>query len=140
MAPVKYLWLYLLTTLVFFAIDMVWLGLISTGFYRDQLGFIMRPQPNWPVAIGFYLLYVVGVLAIVAVPAANKGSLVQAVVYGALFGLIAYGTYDLTNLATLKDWPAIVSVVDMVWGTVLTGAVSTAGYAIARWLGFGAGS
>jgi uncharacterized membrane protein len=130
----KYVYLYLLTVPVFFAIDMVWLGAISRDFYRNNLGSLMAESVNWPVAIGFYLLYIVGILALVAVPAAQEGSLVKALWMGALLGVVAYGTYDLTNLATLKGWPSIVAAVDLVWGGVLTMAVSTAAYFIARWL------
>lgn len=130
----KLVYLYLLTVPVFFAIDMIWLGTVARGFYRDNLGELMAPSVNWPVAIAFYLLYIVGILALSVVPAAREGSYVQALWTGALLGLVAYATYDLTNLATTRGWPANVAFVDMIWGAVLTGAVASASYYIARWL------
>ncbi len=136
MQPVKYVWLYLFMVVVFFIIDMIWLGVVARNFYRDNLGHLMLDSPNWPVAIGFYLLYVFGVMVLATLPAAETASASRAILYGALFGLVAYGTYDLTNLATLKDWSRVVTAVDLVWGAVLTGTVSTAGYFAARYLGW----
>jgi uncharacterized membrane protein len=85
---------------------------------------MMTSKVNWIAAILFYLLFIVGLLVFVIRPALSGGAPLQALFYGALFGLISYATYDLTNLATLKDWPVIVTVVDLIWGTVLGGAVS----------------
>ena len=113
---------YLLTLLVFFLIDMVWLGLVAKDFYRRHLGAMLSARVNWPAAILFYLLFIAGLLLFVIEPA--QGRAVQALWKGAVFGLIAYATYDLTNLATLKNWPLAVTLVDLVWGTVLGGAVS----------------
>ncbi len=129
-----YLKLYLATLVAFFAIDMVWLGLVARTFYRKHLGFLMAPSPNWPAAVLFYLLFVGGILVFVVVPGLESGSLVTTLVRGALFGLITYATYDLTNLATLKDWPVILTIVDLIWGTVLSTAVSFAGYMAGQWL------
>lgn len=126
--------LYAITLVVFLGIDTVWLLSMSTRFYKRQLGDLMRESPNLPVALIFYLLYVLVVLLLVVMPAVEKGSLIQAVGFGALFGLAAYGTYDITNLSTIRDWPAIVAVVDMAWGSTLTGIVSAAGYLVATWL------
>ncbi len=133
----KMIQLYLLTTVVFFAIDMVWLGVVANRFYQAQIGPLLKSPPDWIVAAGFYLFYIVGIIIFATLPAAGKGMLTEAIWRGALFGALAYATYDLTNLATLKDWPWQVAVVDIVWGAVLTGSVSAASYAIARWLGFG---
>ncbi len=116
------LFTYLLTLLIFFLIDMVWLGLVAKGFYRRYLGEMLSPKVNWPAAILFYLLFIAGLLLFVIEPA--QGRALQALWKGAIFGLIAYATYDLTNLATLKNWPLAVTLVDLVWGTVLGGAVS----------------
>ena len=116
--------LYVITFAVFFMIDMIWLGVVSKGFYRRYLGPMMTSKVNWVAAILFYLLFIVGLLVFVIRPALSGGAPLQALFYGALFGLISYATYDLTNLATLKDWPVIVTVVDLIWGTVLGGAVS----------------
>jgi uncharacterized membrane protein len=116
--------LYLVTLAVFFAVDMVWLGLVAKTFYRKHLGFLMGPKVVWPAAILFYLLFIAGLLVFAVRPALAAGAPVRALVLGAFLGLVSYATYDLTNLATLKDWPLLVTVVDLVWGTVLGGAVS----------------
>ena len=127
--------LYAIALPVFFAIDMVWLVLIARNFYKNQIGFLMKPEVNWPAAIIFYLLFLVGLVVFVIEPAVAKKEWLQALGKGALFGLITYATYDLTNLATLKDWPFTVVWVDMIWGTVLAASVSVITYALAvRWL------
>ncbi len=130
----KLVYLYLLTIPVFFAIDMLWLGLIARRFYRNQLGQLLRSNVNWTAAIIFYLLYILGILIFAVMPALENSSLRQAILMGGLFGFFAYATYDLTNLATLKDWPVRVVVVDMIWGVVLTSSVSSASFLIGRWL------
>jgi uncharacterized membrane protein len=130
-----YLKLYLATLIAFFVIDMLWLGLVARTFYRKYLGFIMSPNPNWLAAIIFYLLFIVGILVFVVLPGLESGSLQSTLLRAALFGLITYATYDLTNLATVKDWPIIVTVVDLAWGTVLSTAVSYVSYMAGKWLG-----
>jgi uncharacterized membrane protein len=127
-----YLKLYSAMLASFLAIDMVWLGLVASAFYRKYLGFLMAPSPNWLVATVFYLLFVLGILVFVVLPGLKANSLKTTLLRAALFGLITYGTYDLTNLATLKDWPALLSIVDMLWGTVLTVAVGCIGFAAGR--------
>ena len=117
--------LYLIALPVFFAIDMIWLGLIAKNFYRDQIGFLMKSNINWIAAIIFYLLFIVGLVIFVIAPAVQRGSWVYALLFGALFGFITYATYDLTNLATVKDWPLLVTVVDLAWGAALGASVST---------------
>jgi uncharacterized membrane protein len=126
-----YIKLYLVALPIFFALDMTWLGLIATSFYRSQIGSLMKTDINWTAAIVFYLLFLVGLVVFAISPAVEKGSWESALVLGAFFGFITYATYDLTNLATLKDWPLVVSLADMAWGTVLAAAVSTATYLIA---------
>jgi uncharacterized membrane protein len=116
--------LYLITLAVFFLVDMVWLGVVARGFYRKHLGPLLNPKVNWLSAILFYLLFIVGMLIFAVRPAILPGRPDEALLLGALLGLISYATYDLTNLATLKDWPLVVTVVDLVWGTVLGGSVS----------------
>jgi uncharacterized membrane protein len=130
----KYLALYGLTAVVFFAIDFVWLTLATSRIYEPYIGDLLLERPNLPVAAAFYLLYVIGVLVLASIPGYDKASLADAIMRGALLGLLAYGTYDLTNLATLKGWAWQVSAIDMVWGMTLTGTVAAAGYAFARWL------
>jgi len=130
----KIIYIYLLTVPVFFGIDMFWLGVVAKGFYRDNLGHLLRPDVNWAAALIFYLLYIAGILIFATLPALEKHSLRQAVVLGALFGFFTYATYDLTNLATLKDWPVKVVVVDILWGMVLTASVAAASFFIGRWI------
>ena len=117
------------------AIDMVWLGLVARNFYGKQLGFLMKVNVNWVAAIIFYLIFVAGLLIFVISPALQKESLMSAALMGALFGLVTYATYDLTNLATVKDWPLLVTIVDLIWGTVLATLVSTLTYVAATKLG-----
>ena len=127
-----FLKLFLIALPVFFAIDMIWLVLVAKKFYQDQIGFLMKPDINWIAAIIFYLLFIAGLVTFVISPAVEKHSLVHSLLFGALFGLITYATYDLTNLATLKDWPFIVTVVDLIWGTVLAASISVITYIIAN--------
>jgi uncharacterized membrane protein len=119
----NYIVVYLISVPVFFAIDMIWLGFVASGFYRAQIGYLLGPV-NWPVAIAFYLLFLVGLLIFVIAPALSAGSIRHAILFGALFGFFTYATYDLTNWATIRDWPALVSIVDMLWGTFLSAAVA----------------
>jgi len=122
--------LYFIALPVFLAIDMLWIGLVAKSFYAAQIGFLMRTDVNWVAAIVFYLLFIVGLVFFVIAPAVEKSSWTHAILFGALFGLIAYSTYDLTNLATIKNWPLLVTIVDLIWGTVLAAAVSTIAYFI----------
>jgi len=102
-------------------LDAVWLSTATKLLYRPKLGALLNEMPVWWAAIGFYLLYAAGVIFFVLRPALNEGlSPLTAALYGAAFGLVAYGTYDLTNQATIKDWPVIVTVIDMAWGALLT--------------------
>lgn len=129
-----YFKVYLAALVGFLAIDMVWLGIVARGFYRKHLGFLLTDQPNWWAAAVFYLLFVAGLLVFAVFPGLNANSLRKAVLLGSLFGLITYATYDLTNLATVKNWPLLVTVVDMAWGAVLAAAVSAVGYLAGTWL------
>ena len=124
--------LFLITLVTFLIIDLIWLGLVARKFYREQIGFIMAPKVNWPAAVIFYLLYIVGLLYFVTYPAIMRESTAYALYSGALFGLICYATYDLTNLATLKNWPLRVTLVDLVWGTLLSTLLSLVGYLFGR--------
>jgi uncharacterized membrane protein len=129
-----YLRLYVCAFLGFLAIDFVWLAVVARGFYARQLGFLLRDQPNWWVAFAFYLLFVAGLLVFAVVPGIQAGSLRKALLLGGFFGLVTYATYDLTNLATVKNWPWVVTLVDMVWGAVLSTSVSCIAYFAGRWL------
>jgi uncharacterized membrane protein len=124
--------LFFIALPVLFIIDMVWLVLVAKRFYQEQIGFLMKPDINWFAAIIFYLLFIAGLVVFVISPAVEKHSWVHALIFGALFGLIAYATYDLTNLATLKNWPILVTVVDLIWGTVLASSISLITYLIAN--------
>jgi uncharacterized membrane protein len=126
--------LYLITLAVFFVVDMVWLGVVAKGFYRKHLGSMLSPKVNWAAALLFYLVFIAGLLIFVIKPALASGEPLKALLLGALFGLISYATYDLSNLATLKDWPVVVTVVDLAWGATLGGSVSLAGTLLGRWL------
>ena len=130
-----FLKLYAIALSIFFAIDMVWLGVISKNFYREQIGFLMKNNINWTAAILFYLLFIAGIVLFVIAPSIEKHSWVHALAFGALFGLVSYATYDLTNLATLKDWPVLITIVDLIWGATLTALVSVASYFVAKKIG-----
>lgn len=123
-----YIKLYLGTFAAFLLIDLIWLGVVARKFYSQQLGHLLAAKTNWGAAILFYLLFIVGTLVFVVIPALEAESLSRALIYGALFGFFTYATYDLTNLATLEGWPPLVTVVDLAWGTVLCMLVSAAGF------------
>jgi uncharacterized membrane protein len=129
-----YLKLYFLTVPVFFIIDLIWLGIVAKGFYQKHLKFILSPKVNWTAAIIFYLIYIVGILIFAVLPALGKDSLRQAAGWGALFGFFTYATYDLTNLALVKNWPLNIVIVDILWGVVLCSTVATLSFFIAKWL------
>ncbi len=129
-----YLKLYALTVPVFFIIDILWLGVIAKDFYRRHLGFILSPQVNWAAAVVFYLMYIAGILFFAVRPAVTNNSWGQAALLGALFGFFTYATYDLTNMATIKDWPPVIVVVDIIWGVCLCALVASLSFAISRFL------
>jgi uncharacterized membrane protein len=129
-----YLKLYALTVPVFFVVDLIWLGFIAKGFYQKNLNSLLRPNVNWGAAIIFYLIFIAGILIFAVIPAVAKDSLRQAVLWGALFGFFTYMTYELTNLALLKNWPFNIVIVDILWGVVLCTAVATISFFIAKWL------
>jgi uncharacterized membrane protein len=130
-----FLKLYFITLPVFFAIDMVWLGLVAKNFYSQHIGYLMAKNPNWIAAIIFYFLFIAGLVYFVISPALLQKSWTLAILSGAFFGLITYATYDLTNLATLEKWPLIVTVVDLLWGMTLSALVSYISVIIARTVG-----
>ena len=134
MPILQLLFSYLLTALVFFAIDMLWLGFIAKGLYNRHLGHLLSEQINWAAAIIFYLLFIVGIFIFAILPAVEKDSWRYALLFGALFGFFTYATYDLTNLATLKNWPMQILVPDLLWGMVLSGSTAIAGYFITQWI------
>lgn len=126
---------YIATLCVFCILDFLWLGFVAKDFYRSQIGGLLLERPNWIVAVLFYAFYIVGVVVFVVVPALDAGSWSRALVYGALFGLFCYGTYDLTNLATLKGWSGSLAAADMAWGGVVTALSAMGGYYATRLAG-----
>ena len=119
--------IYLISVPIFFIIDIIWLGLVARPFYQTYLADFLGPV-NWTAAVIFYLLFIVGLTFFATLPAVEAGQWQMALIYGLLFGFFTYATYDLTNLATLKDWPLIVVMVDIIWGSILGGSVATAAY------------
>ncbi|MFA5543481.1 MAG: DUF2177 family protein [Bacilli bacterium] len=124
--------IFLVAFVVFFAIDIIWLGLVAKNLYKKYLGFLMSENVNWIAAVIFYIVFIIGLSFFVIEPALAKSSLSYAILAGLFFGFITYATYDLTNLATLKDWPITITIIDLVWGSFLGGAVSTITFLILR--------
>ncbi len=135
-----YLYAYLVSLITMTILDAAWLALIAPSFYKQHIGYIMSGSPNLLAAALFYGIYIVGLTVFVVYPAWKQHySALKILFLGGLLGLVAYATYDLTNLATLKDWPVIVTVVDLVWGTLLTGLVALVSVAALRKLFAGRG-
>lgn len=123
-----YLELHLVSLAVFLAINMLWLDMVARSYYQQQLGFIIAPSVNWLEAIIFYLLFILAILFFVLVPWLQIGSLKATFLRAAMFRLITHATYDLINPATLEEWPVLLSVVDLIWGTFLSVSVSAIGF------------
>jgi uncharacterized membrane protein len=136
MEPVmtKYLWAYAGSATVFLLGDAIWLGFAAIGYYREQLGDLLLEKPIISVAILFYALYLVGLVLFAVTPGLREESWKVALIMGGLFGLFTYGTYDLTNLATLRNWSVGVSLLDMAWGVFISALASTAGYALSVYM------
>lgn len=126
----EYLAQFVVAAGLFVVIDSIWIAKVANKFYKDNLGHLLAPKPNFVPAAIFYTLYIIGIIVFALQPALDENSLSMAAVYGGFLGLVMYATYDLTNHATLKKWPAKVSVVDMLWGTILTGAITTLSFLI----------
>lgn len=124
--------LYFVTLGIFLVLDLLWLGVVARGFYRGQLGALMRPDVQWGAAILFYFLYAAGIVVLAVEPGLARGSVARAAFLGGVLGLVAYAAYDLTNLATLAGFPARLVAVDLVWGTVLTASVAALACAAGR--------
>ena len=130
----KYLFHFLLTVPVFFAVDIVWLGFIGKPFYQKYIGHLMAEKVNWPAAIIFYLFFIVGILIFAVYPALKIDKVSYAIGYGALFGFFTYMTYEMTNLAVIKDWSWQIVPIDIIWGTVLCTLVSLGSFYIGKWI------
>ncbi|MDD2458226.1 MAG: DUF2177 family protein [Eubacteriales bacterium] len=121
---------YLVALVVFTLIDLVWLLFISRKLYQEKIGHLMAEKPNLPAAAIFYLLFIAAMVFFVISPAVARQSILYALGAGAFFGLVTYATYDLTNLATLRDWPVSITIIDLIWGTFITSSTS----ALATWI------
>ncbi|MDY3195714.1 MAG: DUF2177 family protein [Paracholeplasma sp.] len=122
--------LYGIAFVVFFVIDLVWLGLVAKKLYQQEIGGLLKKDVNWLAAIIFYLLFIAGLVVFVITPAVNDQSLVKVMLLGAFFGLVTYATYDLTNLSTMKDFTLKITLIDLTWGTSLGFLTSTLTYLI----------
>lgn len=124
----KFLIAYLVTAFVFLVIDYLWLGIVMKDYFQSQLGHLMAEEVNLSIAALFYLFYAAGIVFLCINPALADGNWTKALINGAVLGFLAYGAYDVTNAATLRDWPMMMSVIDVAWGTGLTALSAVAGY------------
>lgn len=125
------LFTYLASFAALAVLDFLWLGLIARGWYRDGMGALLAESPNWSAAAAFYLLYPLGLVIFAVLPA--NGEWMRTLTLGALFGLFCYGTYDLTGLAVVRNWPLALSLVDIAWGGIVSALGAVAGAAALRW-------
>lgn len=123
---------YAATFVALAVLDFLWLGVIARSWYRDGIGHLMAASPNWGAAAAFYLLYPIGLVIFAVLP--SGGDWLRALTLGALFGLFCYGTYDVTNLAILRDWPLPLTLVDIAWGGVVSAAGASVGAWVLRWI------
>ncbi len=126
---------YLATLVCIAVLDLLWLGIVMKDFYRANLGHLMSGGVVWPAAIIFYVIYAAGLMYFAAIPGIASGSLLRTMLMGAALGAFAYMTYDLTNQATLKDWPLAVTVIDIIWGAFISGVAASIAYLVAKMLG-----
>ncbi len=119
---IRHLKLYILTLISFLALDSVWLGYISPAFYQEYIGHLMAEEPNFIAAALFYLIFIGGLVYFAVAPGVTAGSVRTGAVRGAIYGLVTYATFDLTSQAVFRDWPTIVTIVDLAWGSVLSSA------------------
>ena len=126
------IWLayFTVTFVVFMGIDLVWLGFVAKNIYSKYLGYLMAPNVNWLAAMVFYVIFIIGILYFVIAPSLVDRDFTQLVIRAMLFGFITYATYDLTNLATVRDWPITITIIDLIWGTSLSTSVSVISYLI----------
>jgi len=130
----KYCIIYAACLLVFLAVDFIWLGWVAQSYYHRQLGELLSQRVNWTAAIAFYVIYIVGLMIFCVTPALSRTSLINAMVLGGLYGFFTYATYELTNYALIRNWPAALVPVDIAWGVVLCTIVSAGGFLVGRWL------
>ena len=132
----KYAIVYGVSLAVFLIVDFIWLGWLARSYYHRQLGDLLSQRVNWGAAMAFYAIYIVGLMIFCIVPAIHRSSLSQAIILGGLYGFFTYATYELTNYALIRDWPAPLVPVDIAWGVVLCCIVSACGFTVFRWLQF----
>lgn len=131
----KWFLYYGIALVVFMVIDLIWLGFIAKDIYSKYLGYLMSDKVNWIAAVVFYLIFIGGILYFVIYPSLLDQNITNLVIRAAFFGFITYATYDLTNLATIKDWPIQITIIDLIWGTTLSTSVSVISYFIIKLLG-----
>lgn len=131
MTFIRFLKLYGVGAVVFFGLDLLWLGVLARGFYQEHLGYLMRPDVRWGPALLFYLIYVAALIVFGVMPGLEKQSLSRAVLMGGFFGLAAYAAFDLTSLALVRDFPTVVAIADLAWGTTVSATVSGVTYLVA---------
>lgn len=126
------IWLayFAVTFVVFMGIDLIWLGFVAKNIYSKYLGYLMAPNVNWLAALVFYVIFIIGILYFVIAPSLVDRDFTQLVIRAMLFGFMTYATYDLTNLATVRDWPITITIIDLIWGTTLSTSVSVISYLI----------
>ncbi len=129
---IQFLKAYVATAAVFLLVDFLWLSRVAGPFYNRHIGTFLLDRPRLGTAAVFYLVYVLGIVVFAVLPALREQSVWTALMFGALLGAVAYGTYDITNFATLRTWPVIVTVVDLAWGVALPAVAAAAGYALSR--------
>jgi len=128
--------LYLIALPLLILLDLLWIGVLAKDLYKSQIGFLMKASVNWVGVALFYLIFIAGLVVFAILPSVEKSSLAHAILMGGFFGLVTYATFDLTNLAILKDWPVLITLVDLLWGSVLGALVSGGTFYIARYFFF----
>lgn len=126
---------YATTALTMLVLDGFWLTLATPRLYKPRIGELLADKPSLPPAVVFYFLYVAAIVVLAIQPALREGGWRRLLTHAVVFGLVAYATYDLTNQATLKTWSTTITLVDMAWGTLVTTAAASTGYAVMRWMG-----
>ncbi len=130
-------WIYLVSLVFFLAVDAVWLRLVMQPMFEAEVGALLRENFRFEAAAGFYALYIAGIMYFATIPTLQAGGAADAALNGAILGFLAYGTYEATNMTTLKGWTWQMVLVDTGWGVALTAAVAVVGYWAGLWLGYG---
>lgn len=131
---ISFIKIYVLTLVIFLAIDSIWLIFIAKNMYESQIGWLMSKSPNLIAALIFYLIFVFGLVYFALWPAVNNGNWSLLILNAAIFGLMTYATYDLTSLAVVKNWPVVMSIIDIAWGIFISVVTAIIVYDLLRWL------